>query len=103
MKQVWRQQQSDMREEDSSSNDEGGAWWENEEGEGPAGGSGGVAGRDKSRRLGDFRAMVSGLAGARFRVGSRFIPVEALTYKDAADMSAEEYTRFYNLIVGERA
>ncbi|CAM9147798.1 unnamed protein product [Scytosiphon promiscuus] len=95
------------------------AWWEIEDdvdgrGNGGGGGGGGgfkdgVAGahshrRDRQQGPGatELLGLAAGVgAGERFRVGVRTVPIEALTVEDAAKMSAEEYTRFYNLVVGE--
>lgn len=97
MKQVWRQQQSELREEEQAgSGSENEAWWEDEDGEGRNG-----AGRGRSR--GGGASGFGSRVGVRFRVGARYVSMDQVTCEEAAQMSPEEYTRFYNLAVGQRA
>ncbi|CAB1117304.1 unnamed protein product [Ectocarpus sp. CCAP 1310/34] len=109
MKQVWRRQQSEMRREEQEAaaaaagvnGDD--AWWESDDEDGPAkNGGGGRKGAPQARTSARLLGLSAGVgAGQRFRVGVRFVPIEALTEEDIAKMSAEDYTRFYNVVVGE--
>ncbi|CAN0216450.1 unnamed protein product [Ectocarpus fasciculatus] len=106
MKQVWRRQQSEMRREEQEAGGGNGddAWWQSDDEDGNTK-NGGYArkGAPTARSSVRLLGLSAGIgAGQRFRVGVRFVPIEALTEEDTAQMSAEEYTRFYNVVVGER-
>ncbi|CAM9338968.1 unnamed protein product [Ectocarpus sp. 8 AP-2014] len=110
MKQVWRRQQSEMRREEQEAAAAAAAgngddtWWESDDEDGPTKkGGGGRKGAPQARSSARLLGLSAGVgAGHRFRVGVRFVPIEALTEEDIAKMSAEDYTRFYNAVVGER-
>ena len=93
MKQVWRRQQAEL-EDASGSGEDGGSdpWWKHEDGD-AAPNSGGGRRRSLGGRLGP---------GVMFRVGGRYVTMDAVTNEDAAKMSPDEYTRFYNLAVSQR-
>lgn len=130
MRQVWRRQQQMERRArveaeggvDGSGVGNGGngeeMWWKDEEDDdddddddwvGLAVGKRGMGCRNGKRSSdgggrvnGVGRGMAAVPGGVRVVVGGRYVPIESLTREDAAKMSSEEYTRFYNLSVGGR-
>lgn len=98
MKQVWRRQQQEQQQMELDEACEGGnggdSWWNHEDGDSPVNGVVGL-------RRGLGGGIGSG-PGVMFRVSGRYVTMDALTIDDAAKMSPDEYTRWYNLVVSQR-
>eukprot|EP00752_Nemacystus_decipiens_P010834 g9632.t1 len=123
MKQILRRQQSETRQEREANGGGGGgngratangdangvssgddAWWENADDDGDDDerlGTGGIGSHKRPPAAVGLLGLAGVGAGERFRVGVRIVPIEALTVEDVDKMSTEEYTRFYNVVVGE--
>lgn len=105
MKQVWRRQQQEQKQRELDEASDGGnggdTWWNHEDGDIAVNGFVGLGGGVGKARRGLGGGIGSG-PGVMFRVSGRYITMDAMTIEDAAKMSPDEYTRWYNLIVSQR-
>lgn len=94
-KQVWQRQQLERRAEAGLEK-----WWEHEDDDGgdQRGGvvqSGSMRGRGPRANGGTVATAV------KVEVAGRKVPIDALTREEAAEMSPDEYTKFYNLAISQ--
>lgn len=98
MKQVWRRQQIERRREAGLKK-----WWEEDEEDGQQHHGGQAQGKNNGTVYGHGIANGSwggsGGSGVKLEIGGRKVSIDALTPEEAAEMSPEEYTKFYNLAV----